>query len=726
MFGPLEPIHVFGMGDNESAESELDTKELQRPLRRRESQHVLRGGTAAALGSTLTLLLMAHPGTLRWGVPLAATSVIIAVVGVMDLLGTFNAANDRVDCSVPLRALVAPTVATIAAWLLFCVALSCAQADCGLPQVAWGITITAAFVAGVATLFALQQKLGPWGPEEHGEARPLWKRHGFWLLAIAASLYFPCMGTYSLTDPWESQYGEVAREILARDDWISLWWAHENWFWSKPVLDMWMQALAMAALGVHYQPDKMLIGDGTYPVMHPEWAVRAPIVLLSLLALYLFYKGASKTFGRRAALFGALVLATTPLWCFITRQTMTDMSFVGSMTACMGLVLIGLHTPEDREVRVIQVNLGWWRPCVSGWHVVFGAILVCALPQIFYLASRNIELVWRLGVHGLRPHWDEFRSGSGGGNCGLPGSPECKQTLAAFIPHSVATPQSVGDAIWRAVGAFEPTLQAVLWAVLLGVVLYLGRRERRARRLYYLVAWLFAALSTLGKGPAGFGLPMLISFAYLCASRPGDDMARRIARVVREIVQFEIVSGLLIVCAVALPWYIAMYVRHGSPFTDRLIFHDMLNRFMSQIEDRDVGDDTSFRYYLWQLGYGLFPWTGLAPLGFLWWMRRGNSAASDRRSDGDVFLFLWFLISFALFAFMGTKFHYYIFPAVPPVAMLIGVLLDDVLQRRMANDLPCVTDVFPRDAWPARSSCYLSPATSRSSLRILISRAPYA
>jgi hypothetical protein len=45
-------------------------------------------------------------------------------------------------------------------------------------------------------------------------------------------------------------------------------------------------------------------------------------------------------------------------------------------------------------------------------------------------------------------------------------------------------------------------------------------------------------------------------------------------------------------------------------------------------------------------------------------------------------LVMWFLFAFFLFTFMGTKFHHYIFPAVPPVAMLIGVVLDDVLGHR--------------------------------------------
>jgi len=32
--------------------------------------------------------------------------------------------------------------------------------------------------------------------------------------------------------------------MLARDDWISLWWQDE-WFWSKPILLFWMSGAAM-------------------------------------------------------------------------------------------------------------------------------------------------------------------------------------------------------------------------------------------------------------------------------------------------------------------------------------------------------------------------------------------------------------------------------------------------------------------------------------------------
>ena len=37
---------------------------------------------------------------------------------------------------------------------------------------------------------------------------------------------------------------------------------------------------------------------------------------------------------------------------------------------------------------------------------------------------------------------------------------------------------------------------------------------------------------------------------------------------------------------------------------------------------------------------------------------------------------MWFFGSFFLFSAMITKFHHYIFPAVPPAAMMVGILLD--------------------------------------------------
>jgi 4-amino-4-deoxy-L-arabinose transferase-like glycosyltransferase len=654
----------------------------------------LRGGAPALLASIAALILMGHEGQLRWGVPLGILLVAVASFGTMDLLGTFDDPSERVVASHRLAELARPLAGMAIMSLLFCMALGLAASGAVLPQPVWGAVVTLTFIGAVVGLFASGRALGLWKLDEKGIDRPLLERHGFWLVVLAAVLLFPLMGASSLWDPWETHYGEVSREILAKDDWISLWWAQDGWFWSKPVLDMWMQAIAMATLGVHYQPDKMLIGDGTQPIMHPEWAVRAPIVLLTILSLYLLYRGSAKTLGRRAAFLGGVVLATMPDFYFLAHQTMTDMPFGAAMIASIALVLLGLATPHDQLTRAYEVVLpgkAGIRLRLTGWHLAFSAILLCTLPQILYLLSRNVGFVWRpagpmsswFSTHGFLNRWDEFRSGSGMGNCGLPGNEDCHLGQPASIPKPLGgNPSSPAALIWRAVGAFEPGVQAALWTAVLAFVLYLSWGERRVRRLYYLAAWFFAGISTLGKGPAGVALPMLVTFAYLAASRPAEDLVTRTLRTIRELCYFEIVAGSLILCMVALPWYIAMYVRHGPPFTDRLIFHDMFNRAFHHVHDTNEGDDTSFRFYVWQLGYALFPWTALAPLGLTWWLRRGTSEKDGERADTCILFALWFVFAFALFSFMGTKFHHYIFPAVPAVAMLIGVVLDDMVGSR--------------------------------------------
>jgi 4-amino-4-deoxy-L-arabinose transferase-like glycosyltransferase len=628
-----------------------------------------RGGATTAVGAFLAYFFMAHNGQLRLGVPLGAICIAICAFGVMDLLGTFDDADEQVASKASLSDLRWPLIQVVSAGILFMATLVGAQT--GLwSQWAWGLLVTASFIGVVASIFDLGVKLGPWAKDEDGAERPLLRRHGFWLLTIGAVLYMPALGIFSLWDPWETHYGEVAREMLARNDWISLWWAQDGWFWSKPILNFWIQAIAMGTLGTHYQPDRMLIGYSG-GMGHPEWVVRTPNVLITLLAMYLLYKGVSKVFGRRAGLVGGIVLATVPDWFFLAHQTMADMPFVAPMTSAMGLLLLGLHSDESRRVKVFEVKAGAMVFRFSGWHLVFGAILMVALPQIIYLFSRNLELVLQgNGPLGVRPHWDEFRSGSGMGNCGLPGNEACNMARSASVPKNIpANPETIVQGLSRYALAFEPSLQAIFWSGLLGILLYLNWGERRAQRLYYLSAWFFAALATMAKGPAGFGLPILCALTYIATKRRWSDLLR-----------LELVSGLLIILVVALPWYVAMYVRHGSPFTDRLIFHDMFNRAFSHVHDTNEGDDTSLRYYIWQLGYALFPWTGLAPLGLAYWLRRSDS--SDRgRGDVSVFLFMWFLFSFTLFSLMGTKFHHYIFPAVPPAAMLLGVTVDSMLGK---------------------------------------------
>jgi 4-amino-4-deoxy-L-arabinose transferase-like glycosyltransferase len=608
----------------------------------------LQGGAVMVAGGFAGFLLMAHDGQLRFGVPMGALLMAACACGAMEVLGTFD--DDRACCAqVAARDLARPAART-ALCAAACVFSLWGAVHAVLPQAIAGGLLAASAIGLVASLFALGVALGPLRFDEDGRPRALVLRHGFWLFVVMALLDLPALGVGSLTDPWETHYGEVAREVLARDDWISLWWSWEGFFYSKPVLGIWMQSISMATLGVHVAPDRMLEGVAGR-LAHPEWAVRAPFALFAMVGDYLLYKGVARWCGRRAGLLGAIALATSPHWFFIAHQSMTDMPFVAALSGAIGLVMLAVREPDTRLAASYEVTCGRLAVRLNLWHLVFGAVFVCVFAQILYLVSRNVELVLHAsGPHGFRPHLDEVHAGSGLGNCDQPGNPACS--------------------IRPATGRFEPWMQALVWTGLLAVLAAACRRERRSKRLLYLGAWLLAALATMAKGPGGIAIPAACVLVWLSTTRRW-----------RELLHTCTGAGALIVALVVGPWFVAEFVRHGSAFTDELIFHDMYSRAFEKVHDTNAGSDTSFVYYVQQLGYGLFPWTALAPVGLFAPLRK-----PDRADDARALLLLWWVVSFALFASMGTKFHHYILPAVPPAAILAGIALDTFFAKHGEAD----------------------------------------
>ncbi len=463
------------------------------------------------------------------------------------------------------------------------------------------------------------------------------RRPGWLALVIPSLVLLPMLGSYGLWDPWETHYGEVSREILSRDDWISLWWAQDRWFWSKPIYIFWSEALTWSASGIGFLPDSHF--------KHTEWVLRLPIFVVCFAALAAVYAAISRAFNRRAGCLAAIVLSTTPYYAFLSHQAITDMPFVALMTIAVMLLITAVHQdPEQlaRRYRVLRIG-------VSAQELVLGLFLMLTLPQVLYLASRNVTFTGKLFAW----HRDEIMFGSG---------------------HNPKVPGNFGihdQAPWSNALYTQPLAQALFWGIGIALVVYMLCRERRVQALVMFAFYSVCALAFMAKGIPGFALPGLVAFFFLATCGRFELLGSG---------KLHVAAGALTLNCVGMPWFVSMFIRHGRGFTDRILVHDHINRLTSGVH----GDKGSVQYFIQQLGYGMFPWTALLPAalaGFVTLYVHNNTTLEDDRKRRELLitLGLWFVATFTLFSAMTTKFHHYIFPAVPPASILIGLLLDRML-----------------------------------------------
>ena len=191
---------------------------------------------------------------------------------------------------------------------------------------------------------------------------------------------------------------------------------------------------------------------------------------------------------------------------------------------------------------------------------------------------------------------------------------------------------------------------------------YLVRRMRSRRDLEFAGAWLCCGLATLAKGPAGLALPAIVVLVFLVVERRFD-------------VFRHLVPGALIFIVVAFPWYHAMLLRHGWAFWNEFIGDNYVNRALGR-----HGDRGTFEYYAEWASYGLFPWSGLAAIGAL----RGLTArGSSTRQRLYRFCGVWLLVDFFVLTIVRTKFHHYLLPMVPPLAIVAGLSIDELRARSL-------------------------------------------
>jgi 4-amino-4-deoxy-L-arabinose transferase-like glycosyltransferase len=308
------------------------------------------------------------------------------------------------------------------------------------------------------------------------------------------------------------------------------------------------------------------------------------------------------------------------------------------------------------EPRLNKPVLSYW--IVAGFYALFG---VSPGVQRIPIALGGVALVLVAFLLG-RAAWGAPGSAHGPGGGGAPRSPSKGESARAVDAGLVA---AAGLAASPRLLVFARRIfidiYITLFMALALLFFALAERQPGRRRLWLALMYVAVGLGTLTKGPVAIVLPALAFFLYLLVHR---ELGR-----IREMM---IVPGILILAAIVVPWYAALYQRDGWTYIASFVLGENVARFTDGV---GVNAERGPLFYIPVVFSDAFPWSLLLPAAAMMWYadrRRGDASSAQRVRT---LLWLWILVIVGFFSLSEAKQDLYIFPIVPAVAALGGVTL---------------------------------------------------
>ncbi|WP_075258140.1 glycosyltransferase family 39 protein [Herbaspirillum camelliae] len=210
--------------------------------------------------------------------------------------------------------------------------------------------------------------------------RELYKSKAFvWTLLILFLLvWFWMLGARVLVPTDEGRYAEMAREMVATQDWITTRLNGIKYF-EKPPLQTWMNAITFELFGLG------------------EWQARLWTGLCGLLGIGLAAYTGKRVFSARVGYYAALVLASSFFWAGMGHINTLDMGLSGMMTIALCALLMAQRDGASRES---QRN--WMLLCWAGMALavlskgLIGIVLPGAVLVLYTFFARDWAIWKRL------------------------------------------------------------------------------------------------------------------------------------------------------------------------------------------------------------------------------------------------------------------------------------------------------------------------------------------
>jgi len=182
------------------------------------------------------------------------------------------------------------------------------------------------------------------------------------------------------------------------------------------------------------------------------------------------------------------------------------------------------------------------------------------------------------------------------------------------------------------------------------------------------IFYCFLALGMLAKGPVSPLLAAVIILIFAVKKRDFRLLWRTLW-----------IPGMLLFCAIAAPWYVAVQIKNPE-FVRVFILEHNLARFGTNLYHHPE----PFWYFLPVTLIGLIPWTVFVVASWtetirVWWAERQQMLASEDALNA--FLVIWLIVPVVFFSFSKSKLPGYIVPALPAGTLLLA----EYVRRRVTD-----------------------------------------
>jgi 4-amino-4-deoxy-L-arabinose transferase-like glycosyltransferase len=246
--------------------------------------------------------------------------------------------------------------------------------------------------------------------------------------------------------------------------------------------------------------------------------------------------------------------------------------------------------------------------------------------------------------------------------------------LIALNAHTIA---------WGRTGVSDMLLSGCMCSALLAFLLGYVLEEQREKaglsvvnsaifpNKWYLTFYVLIALAILAKGPVGIVIPGLIILCF--ALYLGDFW--QLWREMRPM------SGILIILAIALPWYILVTLANGQTYIDSFFGYHNFQRFTEVVNKHSA----PWYFYFIVVLVGFAPWSIYLPLAIArtrFW-QRSYWKRQARRDRLSLFALFWFACIFGFFTIAVTKLPSYVLPLMPAAAILVSLFWQDIITGKI-------------------------------------------